>query len=188
MIRKINDFVKSIYKKLTSYKNIRWIPFVMFLIVLVFVFYYIKKNTLIVLEGEPQNIIIYDFEGNVAMDTRMISIDKGRVVNRDPIIFLIDENKYTAAPHELVIEFDCDKDIEKYGYPYANYLLSQNQDMYYATTTGTEDIMSATSITFERSDNTLEYFHEKIVKASGENRKSKIAYINFGTPIAKGLL
>jgi len=160
----------------------------MLLMVLIFVFYYIKQNTLIVLEGEPKDIIIDDFVGNVAMDTKMICIDKGRVVNRESITFSIDENVYTAAAHELVIEFDCDKDIEKYGYPYSNYLLSQNRDMYYSTTTSSGDIMSAASITFERSDNTLEYFHDKINKASGYSGESKIADINFGTPGAKGLL
>lgn len=188
MTRKIIDLVKSRYKKMILYKNIRWIPFIMMLMALIFVFYYIKQNTLVVLEGEPKDVVIDDFVGDVAMDTKMICIDKGRVVNRDPIIFSIDENKYTAAPHELVIEFDCDKDIAKYGYPYSNHLLSNNRDMYFSTTTGTEDIMSAASITFERSDNTLEYFHDKINKASGYSGKSKIAYINFEAPITKGLL
>lgn len=188
MTRKINDFVKTIYRKVSSYKYIRWIPFVMFLIVLINVFCHIKQNTLIVLEGEPQNITIDNFEGSVAMDIRSIIIDKGMLVNRDPIIFLIGENKYEAAPYELVIAFNCYKDIEKYGYKHANFLLTHNYDMYYSTTTSSEDILSADSISFKRSDNTLEYFHEKINKASGKNGESKIISINFKNPIAEGLL
>ena len=188
MTRKINDFVKTFYRKVSSYKCIRWSPFVLFLVVLINVFCYIKQNTLIVLEGKPQNIMIDNFEGSVAMDIRSISIDKGMLVNRDPIIFLIGENKYEAAPHELVIEFNCYKDIEKYGYKHANFLLTHNYDMYYSTTTSSEDILSADSISFKRSDNTLEYFYEKINKASGNNGESKIISINFENPIAEGLL
>ena len=103
------------------------------------------------------------------------------------ICFSLDEVDKDLAKKYATLS-DVDKDIEKYGYPYSNRLLSKNRDMYFSTTTGTEDIMSATSITFERSDNTLEYFHDKLNKASGYSGETKIAYINFGTPIAKGLL
>lgn len=188
MKRKVFDFVKNMDNKTIIYKCIRWLPFAVFLVVLFWVFSYIKQNALVVLEGEPKDIIIDNFEGDVAMDTKMICIDKGRVVNRDSIIFSINGNKYTALPGELVIEFDCDKDIEKYGNPYSNYLFSQNRDMYYSTTIASEYIMSADSITFERSNNTSEYFHGKINKASGYSGESKSVHINFGYPITKGLL
>lgn len=48
--------------------------------------------------------------------------------------------------------------------------------------------MSADLINVEKGDNTLEYFHHKINKASGMESESKITNINFVKPNAEGLL
>lgn len=181
---------KKIENKMILYKCIRWIPFALFLIVLVGVFSYIKSNTLVVLEGEPKEIILNDFRGNIAMDTRMIYMDKGVLTNRDALTFSIDNNKYTAAPYEVVIKIGCENGNNKYEIKCAYYIATQNHNMYYSTTTNSEYVMSADSINVEKGDNTLEYFHHKINKASGmeSESKSKITNINFVKPNAEGLL
>lgn len=186
MTKKMGGCNKKIENKMSLYKCIRWIPFALFLIVLVGVFSYIKSNTLVVLEGEPKEIILNDFRGNIAMDTRMIYMDKGVLTNRDALTFSIDNNKYTAAPYEVVIKIGCENGNNKYGIKYAHCIATQNHNMYYSTTTNSEYVMSADSINVEKGDNTLEYFHHKINKASG--MESKITNINFVKPNAEGLL
>lgn len=188
MTKKMGGCNKKIENKMILYKCIRWIPFALFLIVLVGVFSYIKSNTLVVLEGEPKEIILNDFRGNIAMDTRMIYMDKGVLTNRDALTFSIDNNKYTAAPYEVVIKIGCENGNNKYGIKYVYYIATQNHNMYYSTTTNSEYVMSADSINVEKGDNTLEYFHHKINKASGMESESKITNINFVKPNAEGLL
>lgn len=188
MTKKMGGCNKKIENKMILYKCIRWIPFALFLIVLVGVFSYIKSNTLVVLEGEPKEIILNDFRGNIAMDTRMIYMDKGVLTNRDALTFSIDNNKYTAAPYEVVIKIGCENGNNKYGIKYIYCIATQNHNMYYSTTTNSEYVMSADSINVEKGDNTLEYFHHKINKASGMESESKITNINFVKPNAEGLL
>ena len=188
MTKKMGGCNKKIENKMILYKCIRWIPFALFLIVLVGVFSYIKSNTLVVLEGEPKEIILNDFRGNIAMDTRMIYLDKGVLTNRDALTFSIDNNKYTAAPYEVVIKFGYENGNNKYGIKNAYCIATQNHNMYYSTTTNSEYVMSADLINVEKGDNTLEYFHHKINKASGMESESKITNINFVKPNAEGLL
>ena len=188
MTKKMGGCNKKIENKMILYKCIRWIPFALFLIVLVGVFSYIKSNTLVVLEGEPKEIILNDFRGNIAMDTRMIYMDKGVLTNRDALTFSIDNNKYTAAPYEVVIKFGYENGNNKYGIKNAYCIATQNHNMYYSTTTNSEYVMSADLINVEKGDNTLEYFHHKINKASGMESESKITNINFVKPNAEGLL
>ena len=52
MTKKMGGCNKKIENKMILYKCIRWIPFALFLIVLVGVFSYIESNTLVVLEGK----------------------------------------------------------------------------------------------------------------------------------------
>lgn len=188
MTKKMGGCNKKIENKMILYKCIRWIPFALFLIVLVGVFSYIKSNTLVVLEGEPKEIILNDFRGNIAMDTKMIYMDKGVLTNRDALTFSIDNNKYTAAPYEVVNKIGCENGNNKYGIKYVYCIATQNHNMYYSTTTNSEYVMSADSINVEKGDNTLEYFHHKINKASGMESESKITNINFVKPNAEGLL
>ena len=187
MTKKMGGCNKKIENKMILYKCIRWIPFALFLIVLVGVFSYIKSNTLVVLEGEPKEIILNDFRGNIAMDTRMIYMDKGVLTNRDALTFSIDNNKYTAAPYE-VIKIGCENGNNKYEIKCTYCIATQNHNMYYSTTTNSEYVMSADLINVEKGDNTLEYFHHKINKASGMESESNITNINFVKPNAEGLL
>ena len=194
ILKKIENIEEQIVvdknKKTNEKKYVRMLPFLffcIFLVVLLIIFIYKKQNTIIVLEGEPKDITITSFEGNIALDTRMLNIDIGYVMNRDTLTFALQGKEYIAAPHELIIRFDCNKDLKKVGLPYFNSMMTRKYNMYYSTTVSSE-YLTAEAVVFERSENTIAYFHNKIIEAGGENRDGKILYVNFLEPKAQGLL
>lgn len=187
-MKMLKNTLKKLEKKKEKLGRLKiWLLLIIFVVVLGLDFWINKNNTILTIEGEPKNITITNFNGNVSFDSRLIRIDTGYIMNRDKITFIINGEEYTAQPHELKIEFDCNKDIQKQGCQYINSMMTQNNNMYYSTTVSSED-MQSNSITIERESSTFEYLHNKMNKSFGENKEGKIIMINFIFPREEGLL
>jgi hypothetical protein len=64
-----------------------------------------KNNTSIIIQGDPKDITLENFEGNLDFVAVTIYATDGSMTNEETISFDIDGETYNAEPHELVIEF-----------------------------------------------------------------------------------
>ena len=64
-----------------------------------------KNNTSIIIQGDPKNIVLEEFEGNLDFAAVTLFATDGSITNEDTISFDIDGKTYNAQPHDLVIEF-----------------------------------------------------------------------------------
>ena len=64
-----------------------------------------KNNTSIIIQGDPENIVLENFGGNLSFSAVTIAANDGYITNDDAISFDIDGKTYSAQPRELSIEF-----------------------------------------------------------------------------------
>ncbi len=75
-----------------------------------------KSNTSIVIQGEPEDIVLENFSGDLDFEVYTVHAYDGSVTNRDAVSFTIDGKTYTAEPGELVIEFEKEYSEEVNAY------------------------------------------------------------------------
>ena len=178
---------KQVKKEKAIHKSI---IIVTLLIIMIFIALYLYKNdnTIVAITGNPENISVTNFNGDFSTDTKLIMLDKGAIINRDNIIFRIGENEYSANPGELEIFFDCDKDIEKYGYKYGNSMMTSKDAMYYSTTISSDYRMISDVISFRKMSSTDDYLSNMIRRHTNEDPEEETLIVNFIAPQTDALL
>lgn len=168
-------------------KTIKWktiIPLLVIGIALAIPYMYILINTVVVCDGEPREVVISNFMGDVEFDTRSISIDRGVMTNNQPIVFYIESEKYEAAPGELLIEFNDYLDYSLFGIPWHNSLITENYNMSFSTSSMPGDYKFSTNqLTIKNGDNTLEYSHSKIIRGCGSEKTTKIIAVDLSDQV-----
>lgn len=103
-IRVSGEIIMTSKKKNLIYFILLGIFIVVFLFISIL--YLIKRNnSSIIIQGDPKNIVLKDFEGNLDFVAVTVSAEGGFITNENAISFSLDERTYSAQPHDLVIEF-----------------------------------------------------------------------------------
>lgn len=100
--------------------------------ILIFMIYkLLPDSSYISLVASPKTYNIEEFSGGMAAKVQLFEVKYGTLINYDEILVSVDNQTFLLKPYELVVTFNQDKDIDKYGVPYANSLLFDSQvDVY----------------------------------------------------------
>ncbi len=105
----------------------------------ILVLYLIKKNnTSIIVQGNPRDLIIENYKGDLDFESITLFIADGVVTNRDSVSFEVDGAYYDAEPGELRLEFSKQPSYDGNGY----YSCSLTNPLMYFSSTPSMDIYS----------------------------------------------
>lgn len=131
-----------------------------FIVVFLFIsiLYLIKRNnSSIIIQGDPKNIVLKDFEGNLDFVAVTVSAESGFITNEDAISFSLDDKTYSAQPHDLVIEFK--NVVSDYGQNISGSISSPQ--MHFTPTDSELTSVFADKITIKKGDRLTEGYTDE---------------------------
>ncbi len=150
-------------------KNLTYfILLVIFIVAFLFIsiLYLIKKNnTSLILQGNPDNIVLNDFEGSLDFVAVTINAKNGFITNEDAISFTINGKSYNAQSHELTIEF---KDKTSDSIFTDNSGSISSPQMHFTPSNTEITTVLADEITIKKGDRLLEGYNDE----SGSDKKT----------------
>ncbi len=158
--------MKNINKKKLIYFVLLGIFIVSFLFISVL--YLVRKNnTSIIIQGDPRNIALEGFEGNLDFVTITLNATGGSITNEDAVSFDINGKTYSAQPHDLVIEFkSAEADDLTDGIPGS----ITNPQMHFTPIDSTVNSTFADFIEIKKGDRLTESFTDE----SGSDHKTVV--------------
>ncbi|MDR1550374.1 MAG: hypothetical protein LBT06_17560 [Hungatella sp.] len=178
--RQDNENNKSYFLKILG------IPIFILFIMSVFLynFYnYKNKNSLVVISGMPQDFVCNNFTGKIVMRPSFIEIKNGNLVNQNYLKAIIDGQTFEVKPGDLKIQFDSNKHIDKYGYPYGNYFNTEGRHIFFSTSLSSEYYVYADKLSIIRNSNVFEYNINNLLPIKSQYNQIQVENFRTEAPI-----